>query len=72
MSAFLLAPQAIDITSPGNFVRSRRILGFASAHGEIVGLRSKAANPAASTNAIPKGASPLAAEGLLTPPLAPR
>jgi len=34
------------------------ILGFASARSEIVGLRSKVADPAASTNAIPKGASP--------------
>ena len=63
ISTFLLAPQAIDITSPGNSVRSQGFLGFASARGEIVGLRSKAADPAASTNAIPKGASPLAAGG---------
>ena len=44
-------------------VRSHVILGFASARGEIVGLRSKAIAPAASTNAIPKGASPMAAGG---------
>jgi len=41
------------------------ILGFASANGEIVGLRPKAADPAASPIAIPKGASPLAAGGSL-------
>jgi len=54
----LLAPQAINMTSPGHCVRSLRILGFANAHREIVGLRPKAADPAASTSAIPKGASP--------------
>jgi len=38
MSTFLLAPQAIGITSPGRFVRSHRILGFARARREIVGF----------------------------------
>ena len=63
MTSFLLAPQAIDIASPGHLVRSHRILGFASARIEIAGLRPKAIAPAASTDAIPKGASPLAAGG---------
>jgi len=31
ISTSLLAPQAIDIPNPGNFVRSHWILGFASA-----------------------------------------
>ena len=47
-------------------VRSHVILGFASAHGEIVGLRSKAADPAASTNGFPKASRPLAAGGCLS------
>ena len=34
----LLAPQAIDIPSPSNLVRSRGILGFASDYGEIAGF----------------------------------
>jgi len=33
----LRAPQAIDVTGPGQFVLSQRDLGFASAHGEIAG-----------------------------------
>jgi len=63
ITPFLLAPQAINIETAPAMVRSRVILGFAGARGEIVGLRPKAVDPAASTNAIPKGASPLAAGG---------
>ena len=60
-----LAPQAIDIGTARIIVQSPKILGFASARGEIVGFQSKVADPAASKDAIPKGASPLAAGGQL-------
>jgi hypothetical protein len=65
VTSSLLAPQAIDITSPGSSVRSPRILGFASAPGEILGFQPKAVDPAASTNGFPKASRPLAARGFL-------
>jgi hypothetical protein len=62
ISAFLLAPQAIDFGTAPAVVRSVQILGFASDIGEIWGFQPKAIATAASIQGFKGPHGPLPPE----------